>query len=205
MCFLLKCRNEAVEWYSKGWVTKVFMAGPPTCRPYEFLFLKACRCCLTDNAAQRVDCVDKEGASHHPALSGWCRPTAARRGKDGGSQRINADFFSLCLSHLMRTVRTEELITTQFINLTPSPPGSQQQASPQRTGWRTRSHSSSTRSPSSPPAGPRLIRTAHTSSGFFRVLATVFTPAEKRRTFTDQHPTVCETPLLKPHFEKHDQ
>jgi hypothetical protein len=99
MCFRLKCREETAEGFSKGCVTKVVMAGPAVCRPYEFLFFKACRCCRTDNAAERVDCVDEEGTSHHPALSGGCWPTAACRGEDGGSQRINVDFFSLSLSH----------------------------------------------------------------------------------------------------------
>lgn len=99
MCFRLKSRNEAVEGFSKGCVTKVVMAGPAACRPYEFLFLKACRCCLTDNAAQRVDCVNEEGTSHRPALSDGCRPIAVCRGEDGGSQRVNVDFFSLSLSH----------------------------------------------------------------------------------------------------------
>jgi len=69
MCFRLKSRNEAAEGFSKGSVTKVVMTGSAACRLYKFLFLKACQCCRTDNAAQRVDCVDEEGASHHPALS----------------------------------------------------------------------------------------------------------------------------------------
>jgi hypothetical protein len=86
MCFRLESRNEAAEGFSKGSVTKVVMASPSACRLDEFLFLKACQCCLTDNAPQRVDCVDEEGASHHPSLSGVCWQT-------------NGDFFSLSFSH----------------------------------------------------------------------------------------------------------
>lgn len=99
MCFGLKSRNEAAEGLLKGGVPKVVMAGPAACHLDEFRFLKACQCCLIDYAAKPVDCVDEDGAFHHPALSAWCWSTNACIGEDGRIQRMNSDFFFIHKIH----------------------------------------------------------------------------------------------------------